>query len=206
MSWLIEIDEPQPLVLGLFVRDVAGLTSRHDWLPHCAPAIARANGEGLEEAARQWDLWWDNALQLDRDMEGQSLAQLAASLWTPPDFESLRSTPALQAVVASHFFGAVAWSRERKREHIDLMIGSADPGRFPRGRGGRGLVETTLVAGLEHDLGRRARPFQLRITEIPVAGRQLWQLDRHHVLITAELLRDADEYRRQITPVVQALV
>lgn len=206
MSWLIEIDEPQPLVLGLFVRDVAGLTSRHDWLPHCVPAIPRANGEGPEEAARQWDLWWDSALQLDRDMEGQSPAQPAASLWTPPDFESLRPTPALQAVVASHFFDAVAWSHERKREHIDLMTGTADPRPFRRVRDGRGLVETTLVADLEDKLGRRAQPFQLRITEIPVAGRQLLQLAPDHVLITAELLRDSDEYRRQITPVLQALL
>jgi hypothetical protein len=55
-SWRIEMDEPQPLVIGLFVRDVAGLTSRHVWLPPATSATPRANGEGSEEAARQWDL------------------------------------------------------------------------------------------------------------------------------------------------------
>ena len=52
----------------------------------------------------------------------------------------------------------------------------------------------------------RAQPFQLRITVIPVAGKELWQLDRHHVLLTDELLRDSAEYRGRITPVLRALL
>lgn len=205
-SWRIGIDEPQPLVIGLFVRDVAGLTSRHAWLPPAVPATPRANGKGPEDAARQWDLWWDRALLFDWTMDGQSQEQLGALWWTPPDFDSLQSAPALQEVVARHFSDAVAWSRDRKREHVELMIGTPDPRPFHRGRSGRGLVETKLVADLERNLGRRARPFQLRITEIPVAGKELWQLDPHHVLLTAELLSDSDEYRRRITPVLQALL
>jgi hypothetical protein len=42
--------------------------------------------------------------------------------------------------------------------------------------------------------------------QIPVAGREIWQLDASHVLVTAELLRDFDEYRRLMTPVVRALL
>ena len=206
-SWRIGFDEPQPLVIGLFVRDVAGLKSRHVWLPHAVPATPRANGDGLEDAARQWDQWWDSALLFDWTMEGQSQEQLAALWWTPPDFESLRPTPALQAVVAEHFYAAVAWSKDRRREHVELMVGTPDPRPFHRGRsGGRGPVETRLVADLERNLGRRARPFQLRITEIPGAGKELWQLDPHHVLLTDELLRDSVEYRVRITPVLQALL
>lgn len=71
MSCRVEIDHRSPVLSGLFVRDVTGLKSRHDWLPHCTPAIRRAHGEGPEEAARQWDLWWDGALQSDRDMQGR---------------------------------------------------------------------------------------------------------------------------------------
>ncbi len=41
---------------------------------------------------------------------------------------------------------------------------------------------------------------------IPVAGKELWQLDPHHVLLTDELLRDASEYQERVTPVVQALL
>jgi len=205
-SWCIEFDEPQPLVIGLFVRDVAGLKSRHAWLPHCAPATPRANGEGSEEAAHQWDLWWDRSLSNNWNGPDQSQEQLAAMWWLPPDFESLQSAPALQEVVAWHFPDAAQWARDRKQEHVELMTGTPDPRPFHRGRSGRGLVETKLVADLERNLGRRARPFHLWITEIPVAGKELWQLDPHHVLLTAELLRDSDEYRRRITPALQALL
>ena len=205
-SWQVGIDEPPPLVIGLFVRDVAGLKSRHTWLPHCAPAVPRANGEGSEEAAHQWDQWWDRSLSNNWNVPDQSQEQLAAMWWLPPDFESLQSAPALQEVVARHFDAARQWSRDRKQEHIELMIGS--PTRlFHRTRKGRWqLVERNLVADLEREAGRRAQPYQLRITEIPVAGRELWQLDPHHVLVTAELLRDSDEYRRLMTPVLQALL
>lgn len=40
----------------------------------------------------------------------------------------------------------------------------------------------------------------------PVEGQHLWQLHPDHVLISAALLRDTAEYRRRLTPVVQALL
>ena len=206
VSWRIEFDEPEPLVIGLFVRDAAWLKSRHTWLPSCAPAIPRANGEGSEEASHQWDRWWDRSLSHNWNGPDQSQEQLAAMWWLPPDFESLQSAPALQEVVARHFDNARQWSRDRKQEHVELMIGTPDPRLFHRGRTGRGLVETRLVADLGRGLGRSVKPFQLRITEIPVAGKELWQLDPHHVLLSAQLLRDSDEYRRRITPALLALL
>jgi hypothetical protein len=206
-SWRIVIDQPEPLVMGLFVRDVAGLKTRHSWLPHCAPDIARDNGEGSAAAAHQWDLWWDRSISTNRNGPDQSQDLLAGMQWLPLDFESLQSAPALQEIVARHFDNARQWATDRQQDHIELMIGSPDPRPFHRGRrGGRGLEETRLVAGLERNLGRRAQPFQLRITVIPVAGKELWQLDPHHVLLTDELLRDSAEYRARITPVVQSLL
>ena len=206
-SWRIGIDQPENLVIGLFVRDVAGLKTRHTWLPHCAPGIARDNGEGSAAAAHQWDLWWDRSLSTNWNRTDQSQDPLAGMRWLPPDFESLQSAPALQEIVARHFDNARQWASDRKQEHIELMIGPPHPRPFHRGpRGGRGLEETRLVAGLERNLGRRAQPFQLRITVIPVAGKELWQLDLDHVLLTDELLRDSAEYRGRITPVLQALL
>jgi len=199
------MDQPENLVIGLFVRDVAGLKTSHTWLPHCSPGVARANGEGSAEAAHQWDLWWDKSLSTSWNGPDQSQEQLAGMWWREPDFESLESAPALQEIVARHFDDARQWATDRKQEHLELMIGTPDPRPFHRGRrGGRGLFETRLVSGLERDLGRRAQPFELRITVIPVAGKELWQLDPNHVLLTDELLRDSVEYRRRITPVVQA--
>ena len=206
-SWEIVIDQPEPLVIGLFVRDVAGLKSRHSWLPHCEPDIARANGEGSALAAHQWDLWWDRSISNNWNGPDQSQEHLAGMWWIPPDFESLQSFPALQEVVASHFDNARQWARDRKQEHIELMIGTPDPRPFHRGRrGGRGLDHTRLVAGLERDLGRGVQPFELGITVIPVAGKELWRLDPHHVLLTDELLSNSAEYRARITPILQALL
>lgn len=206
-SWQIGIDQPENLVIGLFVRDVAGLKTKHTWLPRCAPGIARESGEGSAAAAHQWDLWWDRSLSTDWNRADQSQDPLAGLRWLPPDFESLQSAPALQEVVARYFDEAREWATDRLTEHIELMIGTPDLRPFHRGRrGGRGLEETRLVAGLERDLGRPARPFQLQITVIPVAGKDLWQLDPHHVLLTDELLSDSIDYRARITPVVQAVL
>jgi hypothetical protein len=206
-SWQIGMDQPESLVIGLFVRDVAGLKTRHTWLPHCVPDIARDQREGSAAAAHEWDLWWDRSLSDTWNGPDQSWDPLAGMRWLTPGVESLQSAPALQELVARHFDEARQWATDRKQEHIELMMGTPDPRPFHRGRrGGRGLYETRLVAGLEQDLGRRAQPFQLWITVIPVAGKELWQLDPHHVLVTDELLRDSAEYRARITPVVQALL
>ena len=205
-SWEIVTYEPEPLAIGLFVRDVAGLVSRHAWLPHCAPQVARA-GEGSPEAAHQWDLWWDRSMSDNWGGPGHSHEQVAAKWWIPPDFESLHAAAALQEVVARHFDDALQWARDRKAEHISLMIGQPDAGPGPhRAKGGRGAQESRLVAGLEKNLGRSAQPFRLRITVIPVAGKELWEFNQHHVLVTDELLNDPVEYRQRIVPILQALV
>jgi hypothetical protein len=44
-SWQISTDQPQPLVIGLFIRDVAGVSSRHSWLPPASPAVPRAGDQ-----------------------------------------------------------------------------------------------------------------------------------------------------------------
>ena len=171
-SWQIGIDQPENLVMGLFVREVAGLKTRHAWLPHCKPRIEREMGEGSAAAAHQWDLWWDRSLSANGNRTDQRQDPLAGVQWRPPHFESLQSAPALQEIVARHFDDAREWATGRHQEHIELMIGPPDPRPFHRGRrGGRGLVETRLVAGLERDLGRPSRPFQLGIMVIPVAER-----------------------------------
>ncbi|MEP7054635.1 MAG: hypothetical protein ABI912_05240 [Actinomycetota bacterium] len=181
-SWQIAIDQPQHLLIGLFIRDAARLPSAHTWLPAIDPAVPREGTiTGSAAAAEQWDRWWDRTVRS------------TTPLWGPP-FESLQESPELREVVATLFQQAVLWSHQRAQEHIALMIDS-----------GRGLVETNLVAGMERDRGEPARPFHLRISEVPCAGPHLWRVDEGHILITADLLRDHDEYVRAIAPIVQAL-
>ena len=196
MSWQVDVDQPEQLVIGLFVHAAAALHSELAWLPPVSPTVTGNGPQGPEEAGSQWDAWWSQAVARDRAWNAsEDWPLLAASWWTPPAFGALADTPALQAVVARHFTAAAAWAQARKQEHIDTVL-----------RPGRPLVETTLVADLERTSGRRARPFRLRVTEIPVAGQHLWQLHPDHILISAALLRDTNEYRRRLTSVVQALV
>jgi hypothetical protein len=79
--------------------------------------------------------------------------------WLPPDFESLQWAPALQEVVARHFDNARQWSGDRKQEHLELMIGTADPRRCiagdvaveaSRGRGSWLTWNETVAGGLGH--------------------------------------------------------
>jgi len=67
-----------------------------------------------------------------------------------------------------------------------------------------GLLQTKIVRDMERAVARTARPFHLRITEIPVHGQQLWQLRPDHVLVSAALLRDTAQYRQRLMPVVEA--
>ena len=195
MSWQMIGDLSEQLTIGLFVRDAAALHSEFAWLPPVSPAVTGNGPQEPEEAGTQWDVWWTRAVARDRAWNGPDRPVLAVSWWAPPSFDALAEAPALRAVVARHFSDAASWAQTRKQEHVDTVL---SPKRPP--------VETTLLADLERTSGRRAHAFSLRLTEIPVEGQHLWQLHPDHVLISAALLRDTAEYRRRLTPVVQALL
>jgi hypothetical protein len=192
-SWQIRTDQRQPLVIGLFIRDVAGMPSRNSRLPPASPAVQRAGDQAPDVAGLQWDDWWDQALREEGQADDADWPPDPRRWWTPPAFESLHAAPELQAIVAAHFLEAIRWSNDRHQEHGATMQSNG------------GLLETKLVRDMERALARRAQPFHLRITEIPVHGQQLWQLRPDHVLVTAALLRDTAQYRQRIMPVVEAL-
>jgi hypothetical protein len=193
-SWQISTDQPQHLVIGLFIRDVAGVPSRHSWLPPAAPAVPRAGDQAPDAAGQQWDHWWNQALLEGYQADGADWPPELSTWWTPPAFESLHAAPELQEIVAAHFLDAVRWSNDRHQEHGATMQSSVGA-----------LFATKLVRGMERALARTARPFRLRITEIPVLGQQLWQLHPDHVLVSSALLRDSIQYQQQLIPVVEAL-
>jgi hypothetical protein len=193
-SWQISTDQPQPLVIGLFIRDVAGVPSRNSWLPSASPAVQRAGDQAPDVAGLQWDDWWNQALREEGQVDDADWPPDLRRWWTPPAFESLHAAPELQAIVAANFFDAVRWSNDRHQEHGATMHSTVGA-----------LFETRHVRDMERARARKAQPFHLRITEIPVHGQQLWQLRPDHVLVTAALLRDTAQYRQRIMPVVEAL-
>ena len=193
-SWQISTDQPQPLVIGLFIRDVAGVPSRNSWVPPASPAVPRAGDQAPDAAGQQWDDWWNQALREEHQSDDADWAPDLSFWWTPPAFESLHAAPELREIVAAHFLDALRWSNDRHQEHGATMLSSVG-----------GLFETNLVSTMERSLARTARSFHLRITEIPVLGLRLWQLRPDHVLVTSALLRDTVQYQERLRPVVEAL-
>ncbi len=194
-NWQLSINDPAPLSIGLFIRDVAAVPSREDWVPLASPAVPGADTKASEAAGQQWDAWWHEALLRERQADATEWPPDVSSWWTPPDFEALERAPELQAIVAAHYLTAVKWSSDRHQEHgVSMRISD------------RGLAETTLVENMERALSRTPRSFHLRITEIPVEGQQLWRLQPDHVLVTADLLRDTARYLRHLTPVLEELI
>ena len=178
-SWQIGIDQPQHLLIGLFIRDVAGVPSRHSWLPPASPAVPRAGDQAPEAAGLQWDAWWDQALREER--KGTTRTGLPTSPHGGPHRPSTPLTRRLSSrwSLPRTSSDAVRWSNDRNRERAGTKQGKVGE-----------LVETKLVRDMEAALGRTAQPFRPWVTEIPVDGQHFWQLGPEHVLLTADLLRD----------------
>jgi len=186
-SWKIELDEPVVLVIALFIRDLAGLRpDTEPALPRLYPAVELARKVDVDLLSPQWAGWWHGLLE-------QGARALAAN--TPPDFTDLAPGPELRELLRSEFRTANDWAGQRHQEHARLVIHSPKPG-----------VESELVSAVERKLGRRARPFRLRISELPVEGQGGWRLDAEHVLVSRSLLTNRDAYRSWLAPVIAEVV
>jgi hypothetical protein len=183
-SWQIVVDHPQVLAIALYVRDVAGV--RHDAppadLPGVAPPVARA-GAATAQATAEWNAWWSRAVATGP----RALVELR-----PPAFPAFADAPALQLLVQEHFVDARRWSDGTGRDHAEHMMTSPP-------------LLGELVAEVEAALGRTARPFVLRIDEVPVAGRIWRPVTDRHVLVSPAVLRDPAALHAELRPVIRRL-
>jgi hypothetical protein len=191
-SWLIDHRQPLHLVLALYVRDAAGLGSVGDpLLPALDPRVPRADlpPVDVETAREQWARWWRQCWLRDEPMILRELGQ--------PGLPAFEKAPALQELLRHLLEPAGRWSSERDEEHFDDLVGqthlsSTDPlGNVVRHR--------------ERQLGRRARPFRLTITELPLAGKAGWRLSPEAVVVTRDLVRDRDAFLAFVRPAVEAV-
>ncbi len=169
---------PQALLLALHLRDAAGLrppvSPAVPDLPPLDPPVRRAPGlPGSEEAGRQWARWWAGAFPGGPE---------ALTSLLPPTFPGLRGTPELRGVAELGIDEAVAWAerarRLERRVHADVPVA---------------LFETTLLARVERELGRRLRPFALDVVVLPVRGAAAWETPAGPVISLA-LRADRDAY------------
>ncbi|WP_369394656.1 hypothetical protein AB5J72_49510 [Streptomyces sp. CG1] len=172
-------------MIGLFVRDAAGLRPRAGMdVPPLVPSVeTRASLAPLAvpEASVQWARWWDRAVTRH---EGPDRGFLAPE-------SRFGGGEELGVLVRECFDDAVRWSSVWGREYAEAMM-----------RGDRRDHEGDLVRAAETELGRKARPFELHVLELPVAGAVGWRVSERHVVVSRSLREDAAAYRRWLTPVI----
>jgi hypothetical protein len=181
-SWGIRLAMPQALLLGLYLRDAAGLQPPTSELlpdlPRLSPAVTplRSLGDrlsGADVAAGQWATWWASAFPG---------GPVALTSILPPLFPGLRGMTELRGLAELGIDDAVAWAAQAR----------AREARLTRTRP-LALFETNLVAEVEQALGRRIRPFSLEVVVLPLQGIASWDVAGHPV-ITEELRADRDAY------------
>jgi hypothetical protein len=182
--WGIDLTMPQSLLLALHLRDAAGLRPATSPLlpdfPPLDPAAiplrtAGADVAGLEAASRQWATWWARSFPGGAD---------ALTSILPPRYPGLNGMPELHGLAELGMDDAVTWcgrARETERRIIS--------------RTATALFETNLLTEVEHDLGRRIRPFSLQVVVLPFAGAHHWDVLGQPV-ISLGLRADRDAYLR----------
>lgn len=178
---------PHGLLLGLFVRDAAGMRPPTVIdLPRLDPVVEiRATLAPLAVAAasEQWAGWWEREMARQ---EGPDRGFFA------PDAR-FGDGDELAALVEACREDASRWSSALGREALDAHL------REPR------AIECDVVRQVEAGLGRKARPFELSVTELPFAGARGWRVSTHHVMVTRDLRADVAGYADWLGPVVREL-
>jgi hypothetical protein len=211
-SWRMGTDEPQSLLMALYVRDTSALCPQVDPdIPPVEPAVPFGEKPSHVDslASAQWADWWQQLLdgggfwpdhkgppdmsRLRHDPELQRIFYWP-SRHLPPDFVGPSGTPELQALVRRHYEAARVWSDARKHEFVALSTARQ-----------RVSLESEIVRTVERGLGRTARPFELDIRVLPVASVQAWRLSSGRALVTRALFRDRAAYGKWLRPIIEEL-
>ena len=211
-SWKLSTDEPQSLLIALYVRDASGLHPQVDPdIPLVEPAVPFGEKPSPVDrvASAQWGDWWQQLLDgggfwpdhksppdMSRLRDDPELQRIFywPSRYLPPDFVGLSSTPELQALVRRHYEAARVWSDARKHEFLALSTARQ-----------RVSLESEVVRTVERGLGRPARPFEFDVRVLPVASVRAWRLSPDHALVTRALFRDRAAYAKWLRPIVEEL-
>src|ERR1700674_1162730 len=211
-SWRMATDEPQSLLMALYVRDDSGLRPQVDPdIPSLEPGVPfREKPSPVDRvASAQWGDWWQQLLDgggfwpdhksapdMSRLRDDPELPRIFywPSRYLPPDFVGLSGTPELQALVRRHYEAARVWSEARKHEFVTLTAARH-----------RVSLEWEVVQTIERRLGGKARPFELDIRVLPVEAVQAWRLSPKRALVSRALFRDRGTYREWLRPIIEEL-
>ncbi len=196
-GWRITMDTSGPMLIALYIRDVAGLdTAGHPALCHVAPKIRAADHSHLTAEVggpaalkTEWEAWWEQLLKAHPEMS----PELA-----PPAFRAFGNSPALRRVLQAHFGAALSWARERRGEYLALEA--------EREANGSNELLADMVEDRLLEVGRASQDFGLTIIELPLAEPRAWYLEPDKILMSHELLSQPELFRSYVQPVVDLLV
>jgi len=196
-GWRITMDTSGPMLIALYIRDVAGLDGAgNPALSHISPQVRPADHSrltahlgGTDALRGQWEEWWETLLARHPRMEPDM---------TPPTFPAFAGMPALQRVLQAHFGAALTWAREQSSAY-STMVAQRET------LGSRKILED-LVQNREMELGRNARDFTLTIVEMPLAEERAWFIEPDRLIMSQHLLDNHEEFLSYVQPVVELLV
>ncbi|MBM7793864.1 hypothetical protein JOE60_002455 [Paenarthrobacter ilicis] len=190
------MDTSGPMLIALYLRDVAGLDGAGvPLLSHAAPKVRHADHRhltsdvgGIHALKTEWEAWWESLVK--------SYPQPASDL-TPPQFKEFGNSPALQRVLQAHFGSALGWATDRIDEYADLeAVREANGATHVI----RDLVEDRLL-----DVGAESNDFELTIIELPLSEPRAWYLEPSTMIMSHKLLAEPDVFRSYVQPVVEML-
>ncbi|MBT8162595.1 MULTISPECIES: hypothetical protein [Arthrobacter] len=176
----ITVSEPQPAVLALYLRDVAGLPVAPE-IPPLSPRVSTSKVGVLvdiDEASAEWDRWWGE-LMMDEERHRPGAAFDSSGQPVPSRF------PVLGQLMSQVETAALAYSSERKREAAEL-----------RRERILNRVQFQILSEARPALlkWRRAREVSLRVTQLPVGGEFRQSRSEHHVVVSLNTYSDPHAY------------
>lgn len=195
-GWRITMDTSGPMLIALYLRDVAGLDGAGKPLvSHAWPKVRQADHThltadvgGVTALKTEWEAWWS---QLVKAYPG------TAPELDPPDFKAFTNSPALRKVLQAHFGAALTWARERREEYAEIEA--------ERVANGSTLMLDEMVEDRLMEMGRSSRDFSLSIIELPLNEPRAWFLEPDKMIMSQRLLSQPEVFRSYVQPVVELL-
>ncbi len=188
-GWKVSADIHREMLLALYIRDLAAIESvgapaLAPLSPKVKPAAARElAAESAGELRQEWQSWWESILRQ---------GEVSLEINQEPDFTRFSDSPSLQHLLRAHYGNAFIWTQNRMGEYKE---------HCRRNTAERSALFSQLF--FEHELaGAAAEDVQLNIVELPLAEPRAWFVEPNTVLISQELVNDADLFRSYLQPII----
>jgi len=191
-GWKVSADTHREMLLALYIRDLAaieplGTPCLAPLCPRVKPAAARELAEGSAGELRQeWQSWWERILR-----GGYSPPVMDDE----PDFEDFSDSPSLQHLLRAHYGNAFTWTQNRVGEYKDHCKKNTNE---------RSALVSQLFS--ERELGGEGiEDLHLKMVELPLAEPRAWFVEPDTVLLSQDLMLDAELFRSYLLPIIEMM-